>query len=80
MAVRTISFRSASEKIEALDAIAESQQRDRSFLLNEAIDNYLAQQEEFRAQVREGIRQADAGQLISHAEMRRLAKTWTKRK
>lgn len=80
MSIRTISFRSASEKIDALDVIAEAQHRDRTFLLNEAIDSYLAQQEEFRAQVMEGIRQADAGRLISHAEMRRMAKAWTKRK
>jgi len=34
---RTISFRIASEKVAQLDAIAKAMDRDRSYLLNEAV-------------------------------------------
>jgi RHH-type rel operon transcriptional repressor/antitoxin RelB len=37
----TISFRIETEKKEKLDAIAGALDRDRSYLLNEAIDAYL---------------------------------------
>jgi predicted DNA-binding protein len=38
---RTISFRLDEDKIAALDGLAESADRDRSYLLKEAVANYL---------------------------------------
>jgi len=45
--VRTVSFRIAEDKVAALDAIAKTMDRDRSYLLNEAVENYLYEQEQF---------------------------------
>lgn len=72
---KTISFRADSKRIHALDSLAEAQDRSRSYLINEAINNYLdlhAYQDEL---VREGLRQKDAGMLVSHDEVvKRLEK------
>ncbi len=76
MSLKTITFRSPEEKIEALDSLAEIQQRDRSFLINEAVDQYLSLNDYHRELIEEGIRQDNAGELIDHAEVRRTASRW----
>ena len=53
-APRTISFRIAAEKVAELDAIAKAMDRDRSYLLNEAVESYLSEQQRFAAMVQEG--------------------------
>jgi predicted transcriptional regulator len=40
---KTISFRAVAEKIDALDSLAAAQDRSRSYLINEAITNYIEQ-------------------------------------
>jgi metal-responsive CopG/Arc/MetJ family transcriptional regulator len=42
MAMQTVSFRTPSELVEALDALATREQVNRTDLLNEAIRHYLA--------------------------------------
>jgi predicted transcriptional regulator len=41
MAFKTVSFRADEEKLKELDELAKAQHRDRTFLLNEAIDSLL---------------------------------------
>jgi predicted transcriptional regulator len=65
----TISFRLETDKKEKLDAIAASLDRDRSYLLNEAIDAYLEVHQWQIEHIREGIRQADAGEFASEAQV-----------
>ena len=65
----TISFRLETDKKEKLDAIAASLDRDRSYLLNEAIDAYLEVHQWQIKHIREGIRQADAGEFASEAQV-----------
>jgi predicted transcriptional regulator len=78
---KTISFRIDSDKVDALDAIAANMQRDRSFLLNEAVDAYLEWNAEFERQVREGMKAARDGRLVEHEEvLRRMADRKKKRK
>lgn len=69
---KTVSFRTDSSKVEALDALAALQDRDRSYLLNQAVDNYLELQQYHIALIEEGIRQADAGELVDHSEVEKL--------
>jgi RHH-type transcriptional regulator, rel operon repressor / antitoxin RelB len=70
MPQKTVTFRAPGAKIKALDALAALQQRDRSFVLNEAVDQYLSLNEYQVARIKEGIRQADAGLLTPHEEVR----------
>jgi predicted transcriptional regulator len=64
-----------SEKVEKLDAYAAQDERHRSYLVNEAISRYLEARDFQVARIKEGIRQADAGELIDHeVVMARLRK------
>lgn len=65
----TISFRLETGKKEKLDAIATALDRDRSYLLNEAIDAYIEVHRWQIEHIREGIRQADAGKFATKAEV-----------
>lgn len=74
-APKTVTFRIDNEKIQKLDAYAAQDERDRSYLVNEAISRYLEARDFQVARITEGLRQADAGELIEHEEvMARLRK------
>jgi predicted transcriptional regulator len=66
----TISFRMDSKKKEALDAVAESLGRDRTYVLSEAIEAYLDIHRWQLGHIREGLRQADGGEFATEAEMK----------
>jgi predicted transcriptional regulator len=77
---KTITFRMETGKVKQLDAYAEQDQRDRSYLLNEAVDRYLEVRQLQVARIEEGLRQAEAGELIEHADViSRLRKRHTAR-
>jgi RHH-type rel operon transcriptional repressor/antitoxin RelB len=76
---QTVSFRMNSSELDALDGLAEILDRDRTYLLNEAVRNYLEVQQWQLEHIQEGIRQADAGQTVSHAEVRKMAAKWRRR-
>jgi predicted transcriptional regulator len=80
MSLKTITFRTPEEKAAALDSIAAMQQRDRSFILNEAVDQYLSLQEYHLALIDEGIRADDAGDVIPHSEVVKMVAAWSKQK
>jgi len=67
---QTLSFRLDSAKAGALDALAEALDRDRSYLLNEAVTAYLDVQHWQIQQIKAGVRQADAGTFVDHAEVK----------
>lgn len=72
---KTVTIRIDPEKVGQLDAYAAQDERDRSFLVNEAISRYLEARDFQVARIGEGLRQADAGKLIEHDEvMARLRK------
>ena len=66
-----MTFRTVSTKIDRLDSLAAAQQRDRTFILNEAIDNYLDLHEYHRSLIEQGLSDAASGRLVSHEEMGR---------
>jgi predicted transcriptional regulator len=67
---KTISFRLESHKVAALDKLAKAQTRDRTFLLNEAVDAYLDVQRWQIEYIREGVAQAEAGMGTDHEDVR----------
>ena len=66
---KTVSFRLDSNTIEQLDELARSQARDRTFLLNEAVNDYIETQHWQIEHIREGIRQADSGLGSPHKQV-----------
>jgi predicted transcriptional regulator len=80
MALKTVTFRAPEEKISTLDAVAELQQRDRTFILNEAVDQYLSLYEYHRELIQERLREDDAGgETYSHEEVMATAASWSKK-
>ena len=80
MRTRSVTFRLDAQKAEALDAIAAGIDRDRSYVLNEAVRSYI---DTYRWQVehiQEGLRQADAGKFASDAEAASAFSKWRKAK
>jgi predicted transcriptional regulator len=65
---RTIGFRTNAEKIDALDSLA-AQDRPRSYLINEAITNYIDLHAYKDALVRKGLEDVRKGRVVSHAEV-----------
>ncbi len=77
---RTISFRIAPEKVAQLDLIAKTVDRDRSYLLNEAVENYLSEQQRFAAMVEEGLEASRNGELIDDEDVGRMIDSWIRDK
>ncbi len=61
----TISLRIPTAKVEALSRLASVQDRDRSYIVNQAIDHYLALHAYHSDHIREGLREADGGLSVS---------------
>jgi predicted transcriptional regulator len=73
---KTISFRAAAEKIETLDSLAAAQDRPRSYLINEAITNYIQLHAYQDALVQKGLEEMRKGRIVRHEEVvQRLKKT-----
>ena len=68
---KTVSFRIDSGKVDELDAIAAHTQRDRTFLLNEAIDAWLDLNAYHQQLVAAGMQNAQEGRFVDTAEMRK---------
>ena len=79
MEKQTVTFPLDSDKVAALDTLAEALERDRDSLLNEAVTAYLNVQEWQVQQIKAGLRQAEAGELIEHAQVRQMAAKWRRR-
>jgi predicted transcriptional regulator len=77
---QTISFRLDSEKVDALDILAKALDRDRTYLLNEAVAAYLDMQQWQLEHLKKSIQQADAGQFVEHQEVKKMAAGWRRRK
>ncbi len=70
--LKTISFRMRAEAVETLDALAETMDRDRTYLLNEAVERYLELNEYHIKLIKKGLRAAERGDFVPHAEMKKL--------
>ncbi|MGA8538649.1 MAG: ribbon-helix-helix protein, CopG family [Terriglobales bacterium] len=66
---KTISFRAVTKKIDTLDSLAAAQDRSRSYLINEAIANYIELHTYQDALVRKGIAEMRKGRVVSHEEV-----------
>jgi len=71
---KTISFRAVAEKIDALDSLAAAQDRSRSYLINEAITNYIELHAYQDALVRQGLEEMRRGCVVSHEKVVKMRK------
>jgi predicted transcriptional regulator len=70
--LKTISFRLPAEAVETLDALAESLDRDRSYLLNEAVEHYLELNAYHAKLIAKGLRAAKEGKFVPHYEVKKM--------
>jgi predicted transcriptional regulator len=80
MSLKTLTFRAPEDKVAALDSVASMQQRDRSFIINEAVDQYLSLQQYHLALIEEGIREADAGHTVPHSQVKKMVASLSKKR
>ena len=76
MEKQTVSFRLDSAKVDALDDLAKALDRDRTYLLNQAVESYLEIQQWQTQHIRASIKQADSGKFLDHQKVKRLAAKW----
>lgn len=72
MSRETITFRTESDRRERLDKIAALMDRDRTYVLNEAIDAYLDLMDWQTAHIKEGLEDARAGRFASDEEVEKI--------
>ena len=76
MEKQTISFRLDSDKVAALDSLARALDRDRTYLLGEAIHAFLETQEWQLRQIKAGLAEADRGRVVDHSAVKAMAAKW----
>ncbi|MDF5729832.1 MAG: CopG family transcriptional regulator [Rhizonema sp. PD38] len=69
MSKENITFRLENEKRVILDAIAAGLDRDRTYVLNEAIDLYLEVYQWQIAQIKAGLAEADTGDFATDEDV-----------
>jgi predicted transcriptional regulator len=72
----TMSFRTENSTRDRLDRLAGAERRDRSFLINEAIEQYLELSDWQEAQIRAGIEEADRGEFATEEEVEAVFAKW----
>jgi len=73
-----ISIRTDSELVGQFDAVAEATGRTRSFLVNEAMREYITREAWQVAEIRKALLEADAGDFASDGELQATWERWTK--
>jgi RHH-type transcriptional regulator, rel operon repressor / antitoxin RelB len=76
MAEEMVSVRIASDKKAALEAIAAESGRDLGVVIEDALSAYLELHAWQVAHLEEGLRQADAGEFASEAEVAEAFARW----
>jgi len=66
----TVTFHTSPETKARLDRLATVTRRSKSYLTNIAVEQYLADEEDFIAHVQAGIADADAGRVFTSAEVK----------
>ena len=78
MEKETISFRLDAEKKNAIDKIAESMERDRTYVLDQAISAYIDLQKWQIEHIEEGVKRAKAGEIATDDQVEALFDKLTK--
>jgi predicted transcriptional regulator len=76
MSKETITMRIDEEKKAALDAIAASLDRDRSYVINQAIDAYLELQQWQITEIKKTVAEADEGKFANDQQVRAFFEKW----
>lgn len=70
MPLKATSVRLDDETLSRVGKMAEAMDRPRAWLMAEAIKQYVAREEWFINEVEKGVKDADEGNLINHADLK----------
>jgi len=73
-----ITFRLEHKKKQELDSIATLLDRDRAYVLNEAVAEYIALHQWQLSHIQEGMDQADKGEFALEEKVQEAFKRWSK--
>ena len=73
-------FSITAEAVQTLDAMAESLDRDRSYLRNEAVEHYLELNQYHAGLIAKGLRPAKEGKFVAHAEVKKMIQKMGRKK
>ena len=68
MTLQSVTVRLPEEDIAFLEALGKTQDRNRSYLIKEAVEEYIATHKWQIEEIERAIREADAGNFLSEAE------------
>ncbi|BAZ32698.1 hypothetical protein NIES4074_52050 [Cylindrospermum sp. NIES-4074] len=66
---KSVTFRTEAAKLATLDALSESLGRDRTSLLNEALDAFIEVQTWHKREIMKALEEVRRGEMISEEEM-----------
>ena len=72
----SLSFRVSPEKAEKLAQLAATTDRPQSWLLEQALNEFLALQASQIVQIETGLADADTGRTVPHEQVREWLKSW----
>lgn len=75
-----ISVRVSNDIAQRLANLAGATKRSKSYLAEQALEEFIALQEWHVKAVRQGIRQADAGKLVEHKQALKVLSRWRRRR
>jgi predicted transcriptional regulator len=67
--VKSVSFRLDDDKLAFLDQLAQSTHRDRSYLINQAVEDYIEVRRWHIEEIKKAVAEADAGDFASDEEV-----------
>ncbi len=73
-----ISIRTSADLVGQFTAMAKATGRTRSFLINQAMEEYIAREAWQVAEIKKALEEADAGQFVPDEEMEAFWDRWTK--
>jgi len=74
-----ISVRVSDNIAQRLAELADATERSKSYLMEQALEEFIAHQEWQVKAIQQGIRQADTGKLVEHKEALKVLNKWGKR-
>ena len=72
----TLSVRLKPNIKKRLARLAAASGRSSNFLISDAVESYVADQERLRAEIRQGARQIKSGHYVRHADMKAWLLSW----
>ena len=72
-----VTVRLEQDTVKFLDDLGKSCDRDRSYLIKEAVNSYISLHRWQLEEIKKAVAEADAGDFATDKEMRTLFKKWT---